>query len=246
MSDPTSSLYGEQPQAPKPKPPSLLDQIVGVFTEPSALFERLHQSPSWGWALGAMTAVGIVMTVIWGMKVDVDEMLRPVLERNPQIQSSQIDMMIDMQKKFIMPFGVLGVLFGTVLIVLLIALLYWLVGKGMSEGERPSYLHALSAATVPGLVHLPAMLLVGLICLLKPIGGLTPDKIAPTSIGYFIHVESLKLHALLYSLDLFFVANMVLTYLALRKITRLKTSGAVFCVAVIVILTIGSHVLGAR
>jgi len=246
MSDPNPSLYGEQPQAPKPPAPGLLDQIVGVFTSPSELFERLHVSPSWGWALGALTTAGVILTVIWGLKVDVDEMLRPILERNPQIQSAQIDTIIDIQKKFILPFGVLGALFGTAVVVLLAALLYWLVGKSMAEGEKPSYVQALSAATVPGLVRLPYVLLIAVICLVRPIGGLTPEKIAPTSLGYFLHVDSLKLHALLYSLDLFFVAEIVLSYLALRKVTRLKTSGAILCVAVAVIVAIGGRVLGAR
>ncbi len=246
MTDPTPSLYPDQPQAPKAKAPSLLDQIVGVFTGPGELFDRLHQSPSWGWAVGILTAFSLVLTVIWGLKVDVDEMLRPILERNPQIPSAQIDTIIEMQKKFILPFGILGALFGTIVVVLVVALLYWLVGKAMAERERPSYLQALSATAVPGLVRLPYLLLVSLICLLKPIGGLTPDKIAPTSVGYFLHVESVKLHALLYSLDLFFVAELALSYLALRRITRLKTGGAALCIAVAVLLGVGGRVLGAR
>lgn len=246
MTDSNPSLYGDQPQAPRPKAPGLLDQIVGVFTEPSALFEKLNLAPSWGWAAGALTAASVVLTVIWGLKVDVEEMLRPVLERNPQISSAQIDTIIEMQKKFIMPFGVLGALFGTMVVILVAALFYWLVAKGASEGEKPSYLQALSVAAVPGLVRLPQILLIALICLLKPIGGLTPDKIAPTSLGYFVHLENVKLHALLYGLDLFYLADVALTFLALRKITRMKTGGAVLCVAVAVLVALGGRALGAR
>ncbi|GLH70470.1 hypothetical protein GETHPA_20030 [Geothrix rubra] len=246
MTDSNPSLYGEQPQAPNPKAPGLMDQIVGVFTEPSVLFEKLNRAPSWGWAIGILTAAGVVLTVIWGLKVDVDEMLRPILERNPQIASAQIDTLIEMQKKFIMPFGVLGALFGTVAVALLAALFYWLVAKGASEGEQPSYLQALSAATVPSLVRLPSMLLIALICLLKPIGGLTPEKINPTSLGYFVHVENLKLHALLYGVELFYIADVVLTYLALRKILRMKTGGAILCVVVSVLVAVGGRALGAR
>ncbi len=246
MTDSNPSLYGEQPQAPNPKAPGLMDQIVGVFTEPSVLFEKLNRAPSWGWAIGILTAAGVVLTVIWGLKVDVDEMLRPILERNPQIASAQIDTLIEMQKKFIMPFGVLGALFGTVAVALLAALFYWLVAKGASEGEQPSYLQALSAATVPSLVRLPSMLLIALICLLKPIGGLTPEKITPTSLGYFVHVENLKLHALLYGVELFYIADVVLTYLALRKILRMKTGGAILCVVVSVLVAVGGRALGAR
>lgn len=246
MTDSNPSLYGDQPQAPRPKAPGLLDQIVGVFTEPSALFEKLNLAPSWGWAAGTLTAASVVLTVIWGLKVDVEEMLRPVLERNPQISSAQIDTIIEMQKKFIMPFGVLGALFGTLIVILVAALFYWLVAKGASEGEKPSYLQALSVAAVPGLVRLPQILLIALICLLKPIGGLTPDKIAPTSLGYFVHLENVKLHALLYGLDLFYIADVALTYLALRKITRMKAGGAVLCVAVAVLVALGGRALGAR
>ena len=246
MTDSNPSLYGDQPQAPKPKAPGLMDQIVGVFTEPSALFEKLNRTPSWGWAVGVTTAAGVVLTVIWGLKVDVDEMLRPMLERNPQIASAQIDTIIEMQKKLIMPFGVLGAIFGTVIAALLAALFYWLVGKGTAEGEKPSYLQALSVAAVPGLVRLPLMLLIALLCLLKPIGGLTPEKIAPTSLGYFLHAENVKLHALLYGVELFYIADLVLTYLALRKITRLKAGGAILCVAVAALVAVGGRALGAR
>ena len=111
MSEQPSTLYGEQPDVPRPKAPGLMDQIVGVFTSPVELFQRLNLAPSWGWAMGAVMVASLVITVIWGLKVDVDEMLRPILERNPQIQAAQIDMVIDMQKKFILPFGILGVLF---------------------------------------------------------------------------------------------------------------------------------------
>lgn len=246
MTDSTPSLYGEQPQAPNPKAPGLMDQIVGVFTEPGALFDRLRMAPSWGWALGLTTAAAVVLTVIWGLKVDVEEMLRPILERNPQIPSAQIDTIIEMQKKFILPFGVMGALFGTIAAALIAALFYWLVAKGASEGEKPSYLQALSAATVPTLVRLPLMLLIVLICLVKPIGGLTPEKIAPTSLGYFLNVENLKLHAMLYGVELFYIADVALTYLALRRITRMKAGGAVFCVVVSVLVAVGGRALGAR
>jgi len=219
---------------------------VGVFTSPVELFQRLNKAPSWGWALGAILVASLVITVIWGLKVDVDEMLRPILERNPQVQSSQIDMIIEMQKKFILPFGILGVLVGIPAVLALLALFYWLIGKGLAEDGAPNYLQAFSAAVVPGLVKLPHALLMAIICLLRPIGGLTPDKIAPTSLGYFLHVDSLKLQAFYYSLDLFALAEAVLAYLALRYLLRLKTAGALIGVLVPLALSIGMRVFGAK
>ena len=246
MSEQPISLYGDQPESPKPVAPGLLDQIVGVFTSPVDLFQRLNKAPSWAWALGLTILGAVIVTVIWGLKVDVDEMLRPILERNPQIQSSQIDTIIEMQKKFILPFSLLAALFGPALVMALVGLFYWLVGKGLSESEAPSYPQALSAAIVPGLVKLPFTLLLIVICLVHPVGGLTPDKIAPTSLGFFLHVDSFKLQAFYYSLDLFYFAEAGLAYLALRYLLRLKTLGALICVLVPLALSIGLRILGAK
>ncbi|HJV49620.1 MAG TPA: YIP1 family protein [Geothrix sp.] len=246
MSEQPTSLYGEQPESPRPPAPSLMDQIIGVFTSPVDLFRKLNKAPSWGWALGLMMAGSLIIVVIWGLKVDVDEMLRPMLERNPQVQASQIDMIIEMQKKFMLPFGILGVLFGIPAVSALVAFFYWLIGRAMAEDASPSYLQAFSAAVVPGLVKLPHMLLLLMICAMRPVGGLTPDKLAPTSLGYFIHVEGLKLQAFLYSLDLFDLAQVVLAYLALRHLARMKTAGAVIGALVPFALTVLMRVLGAK
>lgn len=246
MSDASPSLYGGTPEPPKPKAPGLLDQVAGVFTEPTALFDRLRQSPSWGPATALLTVFGLVLSVVWGLKVDADQMLRPILERNPHVDPSQIDNLVEIQKRFLLPMGIIGALVSTVLLFLLAAFLYWLVGKAMAENHPPTYSQALSAAAVPSLVRLPALLLIILICLLRPIGGLTPEKIAPTSLGFFVSVANLKLQTLLYCADLFLIAERVLDYLALRRITRLKTGGALLCVAVVVLVTVGSRVLGAR
>ncbi len=246
MNDQSPSLYGNQPEAPRPQAPGLLDQILGVFTSPVELFQRLNRAPSWGWALGLIVACALVLTVIWGLKVDVDEMLRPMLERNPDVPSGQVDMIIGMQKKFILPFGILGALFGTAAAMAIVGLFYWLIGKALPEAEAPTYPQALSAAVVPSLVKLPHMLLIAIICLVRPVGGLTPDKIAPTSLGYFLQVESLKLQAFLYTLDLFYLAEAVLAYLALRYLVRMKTAGALICVLLPMALGIGLRVFGAK
>ncbi|MDR3684330.1 MAG: YIP1 family protein [Geothrix sp.] len=246
MSDQPPSLYGDQSQAPRPKAPGLMDQIAGVFTGPVELFQRLGQAPSWGWALGAVMGASLVLTLVWGLKVDVDEMLRPALEKNPQIASSQIDAIVGFYRKFIIPLSLFSTAFFTALFTFLTAFIYWLVGKATAENGPPSYRQALSAVAVASLVRLPSMLLVGLICLVGSIGGHTPEKIAPTSVGYFVQVEGAKVHALLYSLELFFIAEAVLLFLAARHTMRLKTSGAVACVLITLLLGIGLRVLGAK
>lgn len=246
MTEQPSSLYGTQPESPRPQPPGLVDQIAGVFTAPGELFRRLNQAPGWGWALGAIIVASLVVAVIWGLKVDVDELMRPALERNPKIQAAQIDMVIDVYKKFILPAGIMSALLLTPALMAVLGLFYWLVGKALPQDQPPTYRQALSAAVVPGLVKLPLMLLIAAICLMRPIGGLPPDRIAPTSLGFFLRPESLRLQAALFNVELFRLAEAVLAFLALRYLVRMKTAGALICVLLPLCLGIGLSMMRAQ
>lgn len=246
MPDQPSFLYGEQPEAPPPPPPSLVDQVAGVFTAPRELFQRLNRTPSWGWALGALVIASLVVAVVWGLKVDVDELMRPALERNPKIQAAQIDMVIDVYKKFILPAGIMSALLLTPALMAALGLFYWLMGKALPQDAPPTYLQAFSAAVVPSLVRLPLMLLIAVICLMRPIGGLPPDRIAPTSLGYFLHPESLRLQALFFSLEFFRLAEAALAFLALRHLVRMKTAGAVVCALLPLLLGVGLALMRAQ
>ncbi len=244
---PNPSLYGEEPTpVEQSKAPGLIDQLVGVFTEPVALFQKLNKAPSWAWAAGATAIMAVIVTVVWGLKVDMDAMIRPVLEANPKIDPGQYDMIIGMQKKFVVPMGILGSLLGVPVVVAIIAFIYWLVGKGAALGEPPSYLQAMSAAAVPGLVMLPHSLAILVMCFAREVGGATPDKLAPTSLGYFLHPENPKLFALLNFVDPFVIASWVMTWLATRHILGLKPSGATICTLLVALAGVGMRVMGAR
>ena len=230
----TEGLYGSAPDGPVPAaaPPSLLDQLLGLFTEPVALFRRLEAAPVWKGATALTVVFSLAMTVVWALKVDVDAMLRPVLDQDPRLAPDQIDRIIGFQSKFIVPGGIIGVFVGVALGLLVLALVYWLVGKRMAEDGPPTYLQAFSVAAVSSLVMVPHQLLILVMCLVKPVGGLAPDKIPPSSLGYFITVENGKLHTLLYKLDVFTVYSLVLVYLGARYGLRLKASGAAVCCGV--------------
>lgn len=240
------SLYGA-PQAPlapaRPQPPSLLEQIEGVFTAPKALFERLRQAPSWVPALILALGFGLIVAIVWGLKVDADAMLRPILEANPKIGPDQIDQIIQMQSKFILPFGILGVLFGVPIVSVIFGLINWGIARWQSEpGESPAtFLQGLSTAVVPSLVRLPDTLVVIVMCLLRPVGGHKPEQVAPTSLGYFVHAASPKVQALLYQMNPFTIASMVMLYLAMRHTMKAKPAGA----AIVIGIWIGLILLGA-
>lgn len=250
MTEDTTSenLYGETPGGapPAPKGPGLLDQLGGIFTEPVALFKRLAETPVWGWALGVTLLLSVVMVLIWGNRVDVDAYLRPILEQNPNLPAERIDAVIEMQSKMLPVFGVFQVIVVVPLITLLLAMFYWLIGKTTFETKPPSYRQVFSGTVVAGLVALPKLLLLIVVCLLKPIGGASPDKLSPASIGFYVNVEHVKLHALLNALDLFNIASFVMLYLAARYTMRLKTSGAVACAVLGSLLTVGLQVVFAK
>lgn len=235
MSD---SLYGapDSPLVPAAaKAPTLLEQIEGVFTAPKALFERLHRAPSWVPALLVGVTLAVLITVAWALKVDVDAMIRPALESNPKISPDQVDSIIQMQSRFILPFGLLGSLIGIPVITLIAGLIYWGFGAWQREGEAaPTFLQGLSAAAVVGLVRIPDALVIFFLCLFKPVGGHRPDQLTPFSVGYWIHAASPKVSALLYQLNVFNIATFVLLYLAMRHLLKAKPLGAALTVAVMV------------
>ena len=242
---PIEKLYGEEPPPP-PVPPSLLEQVVGVFSEPAALFQRLAVTPVWKAAMALMIVVNMVVTVLWARKVDVDAMIRPMLERDPRVPVDNYDTIISMQGKMILPFSLVGALLALPIICLVMALIYWGIGRATAERQPPGYPQAFSATVVAGLVLLPKLLLLGIVCALKNIGGAKPDALSPTSLGFYVVPESLKLQSIFNNLDLFTLASLFMVFLAARHTLRLRTQGAAACVAVAAAAAFLLPLLGAR
>ncbi len=246
MSEP-EALFGANQNSPATSPSlSLMDQFIGIFTEPVATFKKLNAAPSWIGALTVIILVSLVVAGVWGFKVDVEAMLRPGFDANPNITQTQIDQTISFMEKFFPYIAIVQTLIIIPVIVFFLALIYWLIGKGTAEAEPPSYAHALSATAVPGLVMLPHSLLTIVMAFLRPVGGLTPEKLPPSSVGFFVNAANPKLHALLFALDPFTIGSFVLSFLAFRYTMRLKTGGAVACTALVVLITIGFRILGAK
>ncbi|MBL0311176.1 MAG: YIP1 family protein [Holophagaceae bacterium] len=243
----SESLYGT-PEKPAAPPPSLglMDQFIGVFTEPVVTFKKLQAAPSWVGALVVLILTSLLVAGVWGFKVDVDAMLRPGFEANPKMTQEQMDQAISFMGRFFPYIAIVQTLIIIPIAVFFMALIYWLVGKAASEGEPPSYTHALSATVVPSLVMVPHSFLILVMAFLRPVGGLTPEKLAPSSAGFFVNAANPKVHALLYALDPFTIGSLVLGFLALRHTMRMKTGGALACTMLAVLFTLGFRVLGAK
>lgn len=239
---PESSLYGSDAQPPKPKAPGLGEIFLGLFTEPSRTFARIREAGVgvWLWPAVLSMLAGVLLVVAWATKVDVDALMRPALEANARLGAEQVDAIIAMQGKMLLPMGIVGGIFGTAFGVLIMGLIYWGLGVASSEDRdrKPGFLDGVNMSAVLGLVVLPYQLLTALMCFLRPVGGLSPEKLSPTSLGFFLHPANPKLYAFYCSLDLFMVASWVLTYVAARHLLRARAWGAALCTAIPVLFVV--------
>ena len=248
MTEPASedSLYGNAAPPVLDPGPGLMDQLVGVFTEPAALFKRLAVTPVWAGALILLSAANLVVAVIWAHRVDADAMFRSILERDPRVHPESYDTAIAIQSKMLMPMSIVSGLLGLAVICLIMAFLYWLIGLRTGEQRPPSYREAFSATVVSSLVALPKTVLLGIVCGLRNFGGARPDALSPTSLGFYLAPDSLKLQAWYNNLDLFNFAMLFMLFLAVRHTMRLKVAGAVACTATAAFLMLVLPVLFAR
>lgn len=241
---PEAALYGGGSNAPAPKPLGLGEVFTGIFTEPTATFQKLRLAPTWVAPTVTVLITALILTLVWATKVDVDAMIRPALEANPKVRPDQIDQIIAMQTKIIPVFSPIMVVFAMAAGTFLPALVFFLLGRG--EAEAPSYPQALTATAVPNLILIPQQLVVILLAILRPVGGASPDKLAPTSLGYFLHVDHPKVGALLRHIDPFFIGVYVMTFLALRHVLRLSPAKAGAGTLICACTTLALRVLGAN
>ena len=243
IKDDGRGLYPE-PEPLKVQGPRLPEQLLGVFTAPVPLFRRLAANPRWGSALLTLMGFTLAMVLVWAARVDPDALLRPVMMRDPAITPEQVGRTIEVWGRLLGLFGAFGVLVGMPVMAQLMAFLFWLVGRCLpGPGGPPDYRRALSAVVVPGLVALPRMILVSVLCLAKPVRGFAPDAISPMSLGFLFSTGHGKLDAVLRGFDLFAAANLVLLFLAARHILGLKASGALVCAVAWTALTVGCLLL---
>lgn len=230
-------VHGREETRRKPKAPTVWEQLFGVFTEPAALFRRLGDTPRWGQALWIMIAAGALMMTLWGRAVDVDALQRPILEQNAQLSTAQIDQAIAISGRFIIPMSLVSVTIRNLMAVLALGLVLWLFAAATDRATKPSFLHAVSAATVPNLILVPYTLMIAAVCTLKPVGGQIPERLAPSGLAYYIRPENPKLYGFLAQFDPFVIAYYALLFLALRHTMRMKRGEAALGTAIAVLLT---------
>lgn len=221
MSDAPESLYGPDDQnaaPPEPKGPTLMDQLVGVFTAPGELFDRLRKTPAWVspyLLLGTLTSVFLIT---WVFRLDWLAFIADQAEK----AGKPVQELPETTLPFIRVIGVVQMLAVSFGIILVIGLILWGLGHWLSEDKAAlRFSHAMAALTSASLVKLPALILGTIAVATREIDIQTPEKLIPTNLGFYVHPENPKLHALLHTLDPFALAYLVLGYMALRRILKL-------------------------
>jgi hypothetical protein len=227
---PESSLFGQEPPTPSSKAPGLVDQILGVFTEPSNLFSRLRSAPSWWPALLLIMGIGIAAGLIWAYKVDMAEMARHQMESmrdlfHVNIPEDAIDQAIAKnQGQHPWISTILGQLFGIPIVYLIISLVVWaFASMGTMEGEdSPTFPQAFSVTVVHYLVTLPSILLAGIVAAAVQVGGRNIQQLMPTCASFYFHPESIWLKCLLSVIDPLWVLSFVVLAIGMKQTLRSK------------------------
>lgn len=253
MSDQPTSLYGDQPEAPRPPAPSLLDQIEGVFTSPKQLFAQLRTNPVWASALVLAIAIGLIAMLIWASKVDMAEATRHQMERMKDVFHMNIpDQAIDSaiskaegKKPWLS--AVSSGLLGTPFVYLIVGLIVWgFAAMGTKEGEdSPTFGQAFSLTVVHYLVTLPSMVLAAVIALVRPVGGHNIQQLMPTTLSFFVKPESNVPRALVALVDPLWIFSFVLLAIGMRQTLKTKTWAIGACLGFFAFFGIAFRILGS-
>jgi hypothetical protein len=253
MSDQSTSLYGDQPEAPNPQAPSLMDQITGVFTDPKPLFARLRAKPVWIPALTLAIVVGLIAMLIWATKVDMAEATRHQMERLKDVFHMNIpdqamdDAIAKAEGKKPWLSAISSAVLGAPFVYLIVGLIVWgFAAMGTQEGEEsPTFGQAFSLTCVHYLVTLPSMLLAGVIALLRPVGGHNIQQLMPTALSFYVSPESTLVRGIVALVDPLWIASFVLLAIGMRQTLKAKTWAIAACLGFFGFFGIGFRILGS-
>src|SRR6185436_2770788 len=112
--------------------------LGGVLFSPSAEFKAIVRRPRFWAPLLAGLVLTIGFTSVWISKVDAREFMRAQMETSSRAQRmtpEQQSQVIEMQARFFKPFGLVGAVIGSVVFIVVIALLYLFVFRFMYSAE---------------------------------------------------------------------------------------------------------------
>lgn len=184
---------------------SAIGRVTGVLFSPGETFADIVRKPSWFAPLAILTVLSLVVCYLLVQKVDWAAFQRKQIESSSftsNLTQEQKDQAVARNLKFTTPFTYAIGLLGPIIFILIVALIYWgsfniFKGAGLKFGTS----FAITAyAWMPAVV---GAILTIVILMLKQPGDADPQRIASTSLGFFLSADAPKwLVALGSSIDL--------------------------------------------
>ncbi|MFM8622374.1 MAG: YIP1 family protein [Holophagaceae bacterium] len=191
---------------------SLIARYIDLFIQPSTELKEAR-SDSWKWALLIQMAISLILVIVWSQKVDWQALIENAMQSNSRITPDMLDTVVSFQEKWGATFGIVGVLFGTPIVCFIFAALFWGIGRAsFLTPEAPTYTQALVVTTYSGLAVSPKSLLAIIFCFLRPVGGLSPESLSPTTLSYWVSPENAKLKTFFMTLDPFMIFSLCIVY----------------------------------
>ncbi len=250
---PESSLYGGEPTStPAPAVP-LTEILVGVFTEPGALFEKLRARSDWWPPMLLMLGMTLVMSLVWVLKADhgaATEMRFEVMAQafGTQIPDQVITEAVDKAAQSRPIVGtLLGALFGPWVGAAIIGLLSW----GLARLSQPlatepaSFRQGFTLAVVHQLVMLPAWVGTLLVMALKPVGAMSVMALNPFTVGFFVRPENPWARGLMVGvLDPLYLLSYAVLAIGMSRMLQAKTWAIVVALVLMAFFGVGGRLFG--
>ena len=208
------------------RPKSLTARYIDLFMQPSTELKEVR-SDSWKWALLTQMAISLILVIVWSQKVDWQAFMENAMQSNSRITPDMLDTVVSFQEKWGATFGIVGVLIGTPILCFISAALFWGIGRAsFLTPEAPTYTQALVVTTYSGLAVSPKALLAIMFCFLRPVGGLGPESLSPTTLSYWVSPENAKLKTLFMTLDPFMIFSLCIVYWGSLHVMGTSKKGA--------------------
>jgi hypothetical protein len=190
-----------------------MGRVTGVLFSPGETFADIVRKPSWIAPTLILTALSLVVCYFLIQKVDWASFQRKQIESSSftsNLTQEQKDQAVERNVKFTVPITwAIGAL-GSLLTILILTLIYWggfnvFKGAGLKFGTAMGITsHALMPAAVGAVLTI-------IIVALKRAGEVDPQRLAATSLGFFLGPDAPKWQvALGSSIDLMWIWTLAL------------------------------------
>lgn len=188
-------------------------RMVGVILSPKNTFTEIARRPTWITPFLIMCLFSIVVGGLLGAKTDWRSFFERQMNQNSRFDhmpQDQKDRILDSQTKYAPKIAFAFGLIGTVIVVMVMALVYW-GAFNLFAGAGLSFKTALSIVSYAFVPLIISSILAVVILLIKALGDVDPEHFIASSVAAFLPDGSPRwLEVLGQSLELFWIWSLAL------------------------------------